>query len=539
MLIFIISFVSKSTAQDLYIFPDRSSCVSGDTVGFHVAIAAQYAGKSNVVHVQLTDSQNRIINSIARRSSNGWAEGFIDVPDSLGTGVYFLSSCFFGQSTISENLIHQKTLFVYNRFQKDLSEINVPLPGQALQHDTENMDVRIITTKETYSPRSRVTADIEFGAPLSGKLQHVIIKAEVSDGLAHEYGGSYINTTSPSYPSVPFFEETNGLVVHGRVLIAESEVPPPKTVVFLSLMNDSVYLDYCISDSLGYFSFFLKDAEGLGAIVLQAVSPQQEEMRISLIQSPLVMSDTIRMMPVHLKDFQKNHIVRAADGAWLMSLFSEAFFNEPPAFSMPPRFDTPFYGKPYRVVDPDEYYELPGFREIARELLPGVRYRVRDNDISIRLLNAEKGVYFEDEPFRLVNGIPVFNNRLLSSFGTNDIHHIGYVTEDRVYGDLRFNGVLAVYLKEPFRFLLRHPDVYNTVHLLLQPDRKLQYGFPDLLVKNLPDFRKVFFCEKMEMEGHGQIEFNLSDLKGTVIISVEGVSDEGKILKASKTIEVK
>jgi hypothetical protein len=80
---------------------------------------------------------------------------------------------------------------------------------------------------------------------------------------------------------------------------------------------------------------------------------------------------------------------------------------------MPPRYSLPFYGEPYKVVDPDEYYDLDDFQQIARELLPGVRYRARNNEVTFRLLQYSKGIYFEDEPFRLINGVPVFNNRLV------------------------------------------------------------------------------------------------------------------------------
>jgi hypothetical protein len=335
------------------------------------------------------------------------------------------------------------------------------------------------------------------------------------------------------------FDEKDGIVISGRVLIKDTEEPPGKALVFLSLVNDSMYLDYCVADKKGYFSFFIKNAEGSGEVILNAVSEKQEEVVIHLEQTPLIVNDHYEKVHVPVDFLQRKFIEKSVKGAWTMKLFSPAHFSNPPRFNMPPRYDLPFYGEPYKVVDPDEYYDLGDFQQIARELLPGVRFRARNNDITIRLLHFQKGIYFEDEPFRLINGVPVFNNRLLSSLGTVDIDYIEYVTEDRVFGDIRFRGVLAVYLKEPYFILARQPNVLNVALYLLQPEESYQYHNPKIHVRNIPDFRTVYFRQRVETDQSHRIEFYLSDVKGKVEISVEGVTSDGKIFKISETVEVK
>jgi hypothetical protein len=127
----------------------------------------------------------------------------------------------------------------------------------------------------------------------------------------------------------------------------------------------------------------------------------------------------------------------------------------------------------------------------------------------------------------------------LSSLGTVDIDYIEYVTEDRLFGDIRFPGVLAVYLKEPYYILNRQPDVLNVRALPAPAESSYSYNNPEIHMRNIPDFRKVYFRQRVKTSSSHRIEFYLSDVKGKVEISVEGITSDGKIFKISETVEVK
>jgi hypothetical protein len=94
---------------------------------------------------------------------------------------------------------------------------------------------------------------------------------------------------------------------------------------------------------------------------------------------------------------------------------------------MSSRFSVPFYGKPTIRVIPDEFIDLPDFREISREILPGFQYRIKNDEIIFRMFNRTQKLYFEEEPLRLINGIPVFNNDLFTGLKSTDINYIDLV----------------------------------------------------------------------------------------------------------------
>ena len=139
---------------------------------------------------------------------------------------------------------------------------------------------------------------------------------------------------------------------------------------------------------------------------------------------------------------------------------------------MPPRYSIPFYGKPENHIVPAEFTDLPNFQEISRELLPGVQYRNKNEEITVRIVNKKLGGFFDTEPLRLINGIPVFKNSLFSQLKSTEIHYIDIVQEQRLFGDLIFDGALAVSLNDKSNiWLAQQSNVFQFSVNCLQRDK--------------------------------------------------------------------
>jgi hypothetical protein len=522
----------------LFLFADREFCVSGDTVWFKVAVKNGEAQKSNVVHIQLTNSENRLISEVITKSEEDWAEGFLPVPDSLSSGVYFLSAFLYEQLTVAGFPVTKKTLFVYNRFQKELAEFSVPSSIQKIEG--ANYPVAIKPDKTMYKQREKVQVHFDLEAIDLNEVTQVIVRAHLVDELAVQSGGYFHSTASPLNYAVKNFEEKDGFILSGKVTDSKTGQAGGKVVVLLSLINDPQYLDYCVSDQEGFFHFFLKDAVGEGEIVMQAVSEDSNEWEIMLNTHQFVTNEPVLLERKMITPKQSKFIDTATDGAFFEKLFNETYLVHPFDFFIPQRFNQPVYGYPYKRVVPAEFYDLPDFQEISRELLHGVQYREKDGLTTLRLLDLKNNAYFKNEPFKLVNGIPVFSNRQLNSFGSTDIDYIEYVLEDRVFGDLRFNGILAVYLNDTTNYwLARFPNFFRFSVPFLQPARESLPFNRNSVPENIPDLRTVNFWQLMETGELQKIEFFLSDRKGKVEISVEGFTEGGRIFKTSEIIDVR
>lgn len=241
-----------------------------------------------------------------------------------------------------------------------------------------------------------------------------------------------------------------------------------------------------------------------------------------------------------LKQEQVEFINTAIKANFANRIFNPSITVQPEIFEMSSRFSMPFYGKPTLHVIPDEFIDLPDFREIAREILPGFQYRIKNDEITFRMLNKKQKLYFEEEPLRLINGIPVFNNDLFIKLKSTDISYIDLVQSERIFGDLILKGVLEVSLTDKSNsWLAQQPNIFQFNVNFLQPNRKPGHFIQQNLTKNQPDMRQVYYWELLNVDSLENIGFNLSDRKGKIEISVEGFTRNNEFFQSSKTIEVK
>jgi len=544
LLFFVVALNSLARAEAvdhsrLFLFTDRDYCISGDTVWFKVEIRNGWSQNSNVVHVQLHSHNSNLIAGVKKKSTGNWAEGFIHVPDSLSTGVYFLSAFLNSQRASSVWETVNKTLFVYNRFDEEITQLQVPVADNKIEEKGIEGLISVAGGKEIFAPREKVNIDFALDKIDTSSIKNVVVRATHLDELSAQAGGRFISKSKSSKPSIPVIDEKDGFLLSGKVTDADTGEPAEKVVVLLSLYSEMPYLDYFLTDRNGDFHFFLKNAFGVANVVLQAVAEDDREFNLQVGKNYMV-SEKINFQSKILTPDQSDFIANAINGVFFKKLFEESYIVEDETFYMPARFEYPFYGRPYNRVFTADFFDLPDFQEISRELLHGMQYRVRNDEVTLRLLNEPENVYFKSDPLRLINGIPVFKNRLFANFDSNDIEYIDLVLKERLYGDLNFKGVLSVSLKDKSNaWLTQQPNFFRISVPCLQPDKRPAYAGAGIEKENLPDIRQVNFWHLTETGQKQQVEFRLSDLKGKVEISVEGVTEDDILFKTSKIIEVK
>ena len=140
----------------------------------------------------------------------------------------------------------------------------------------------------------------------------------------------------------------------------------------------------------------------------------------------------------------------------------------------------------------------------------------------------------------MLNGIPIFKNSLLASLKSADIEYIDLVQSERIYGDLLFEGILAVSLYDKSNsWMVQQPNIYQFSIPCLQPDMSPGYMKQKKITASVPDTRQVYYWDILDISENIDIEFDLADMKGNVEISVEGVTSSNQPFKSSKIIEVK
>jgi hypothetical protein len=198
----------------------------------------------------------------------------------------------------------------------------------------------------------------------------------------------------------------------------------------------------------------------------------------------------------------------------------------------------PFYGIPDNHIVPELFIDLPSFKEISRELLIGFQYRERKDELTFRMLNYGQERFFNAEPLRLINGIPVFKNSFFQDLKSTDIAFIDLVKSERVFGDLRFTGILAVSLNDKSNsWLAQQPNLFQLKVPCIEFPKQPNYR-PNTKSKTQPDTRSQFLNSVVEPAGNWPFSFQLSDVKGDLEIKVEAITKSGKLYRTSKIISV-
>ena len=518
------------------LFTDRDYCISGDTVWFKVWLPKSSESPGKIVRVQLDSKYNNLISEVAVKCNESWAEGFIPVPDSLSTGQYFVTA-FLKNRNFTDLELENKSLLVYNRFAENISQMEIIPLNDAAQNIQNNDAISFSTNKEQYLTREKVNIKIDINQGYD--ISHVIVKAALIDPLAAKIGGNYTCKMQSSNLFIPDFVETEGVLLDGKVADTKG-VEQNEGLVLLSVGGAQPYFDYNVLDENGDFHFYLKDAVGSTDVVLQVISNSTKQYLIQLDNYSMSRKEIPHVQIELLNQEQVDFINTAISANFTQKLFNPSIPIKPVNCEIPARFSEPFYGKPTEHVIPDDFFDLPDFQEISREILPGLQYRVKNNEVTFRIINSSYRIFFEEEPFRLINGIPVFKNELFINLKSTDISFIDLVKSERIFGDLVFKGVLSVSLYDKSNsWLAQQANIFEFNVDFLQPDKQPGYLINNNLNTHDPDMRQTYFWDILDTNSIDNIGFNLSDRKGKVEITVEGFTGNNEFFMTSKTIEVK
>lgn len=536
--IWVISFFygkTQNSNKQLHVFADRNSCISGDTLWFKVWVPSDFKPFGNVVHVQLDNEKGNLVASVAVKSHKGFAEGFIPVPDSLSTGLFYLSSFLNAQRGEAEIRSMGKLLYVYNRFAENINQMPIPDSEtfEKVLHETNGLNINLDQTSFT----NRDKVDVNVRVP--DNILFAVVKARIVDPFASANSGFIKFSLSGADSAIPVFTENNGVLISGKVS-ENDNIPESRELVLLSITGEPPYFDYYYSEPEGDFHFFLKDAVGHANVILQTEGTSEKEYTISSEVNALKRTEQIKLDTVFLKPAEFEFIENSLKNAFFTKLFNPASIIGNLYFNMPMAFEMPFYGFPTRRVVPEEFFDLPDFKEISRELLHGVQYRTRNDEASLRILNQDLGAYFDNEPLRLLNGIPIFKNSFFTSLKSTDISYIDIIQSERIFGDLHFNGVLSVLLNNQSNlWLAQQTNIFQFEIPCLQEAKKVGYANQPTTSVTSPDVRQNYLWQIIASGADSDFSFYLSDLKGRVEVSVEGVTNTNQVFKSSKIIEVK
>jgi len=478
-----------------------------------------------------------VINScIIKRENNHW-EGDLLIPDSLETGIYLFrvyTGNYDGKSEVATKL-----LTVINRFgnnkTNELRKLELGYkPLDLIRQIPENAGaaINIQSRSSEFPANSTINLSIEQNSDkLSSGISLSVYKIP-DEVVASE---SQLNAESEVVHST--LRQTkifNKLTLTGKIVDKESREPVAGETVLFSVPDTIPQINYAITEADGEFLFEVDGYYGTQNVILQTLS---KDRKLEIILHPNLLEPPLKI-PFYLsEELEKSEFVTLSVKR---TIVSNAYNVTEVTAKTTTSFKYPFYGKPSNIVIPDRYVDLNDFEEINKELLPLCRIKKEKNSATLKIYDPDNFITFES-PWVIVDGVPVFDIKLLFPFNSQKILRIETQTQTRCYGGLYIDGALSVFTREGNYANLPLPvnairNEFSTFH------HQQEYVNWDGKKESLfPDFRDVLYWnpDVAPTSGENTQTVQGSCEKGNYVAIAQAMDEDGIIYRSVYRFVVK
>lgn len=362
--------------------------------------------------------------------------------------------------------------------------------------------------------------------------------------LPRYYPGPLYN----SHANIQYPAEDMGLLFTGRI------TPGPGTLVMQNYMVMLVVKDTmgsvvaATTDSLGCFSMLLNECgnkEGQLILFSDGVSLIKDN-KLELDEKFFYRSSRMNNQNRLIREQDSGFIKVMQDEAQRV-LIQKAFGNNNTGTDLSLSGSTcsveRFYGEPEITVYPGIFFFLPNFEEIAREILPRVRYKYTKDECELLVYHTEDNTH-SYHPVVFIDGIYISDYRLLYEMNSDDIQRIEIQSGLRVSGQLLYDGLLSIFTTPKYKAGKARKDANINYSIPGYVNVNSEYS-PDIeaVLKNpkIPVFANQLYWNPLllpDENGTAEIRFTTSDEEGEYVIEIMGITTDGIPVQYRKHFEV-
>jgi len=563
--------------EELFLLTDRDIYISGEDVYFKVFCRDSQIHKpssvSKVAYISLLDHESVPVAQVKVWLDASSGSGKLLISDKLPTGRYIISACTEWMRNLPPESYACKLISVINPF-IDIDHIIVPespgapdtIPspsGNADAHRTDNTasgqsdgaHFYLQADKLVLHPREKVTVTIKtrnsVGAPSEGDIAVSAFKSFAYDSLNHtrssgeilkpgELPGDIHSAIQPG--EMKYLPEPEGHIVSGAIYSTVTGEPLASENIILSFVGKTADCHFAKTDDQGVFTFIIHES-GNQEIFVQPFDKELQEYYIELSNPFPDVFAAYETGQYYIDTANLNEINNA-----IISMQVRALYADSEGGSITPEkqeADIPFYGDADHKIILADYIQLTSLEEVFRELLLWAPIKSRAGHKRFAILNDIPDLLFLEDPFLIVDGIPVRDHEGVIAIPNTQVEKISLVNTRYFIADICLEGIIDVStiqgnlkatnmsipgLRQEFAAPLADSDFHSP-----------EYLTDDQRNNRIPDCRNTLYWNpdiKTDENGDAIAEFYTSDEPGDYLITVEGITDEGFVGRASLIISV-
>lgn len=346
---------------------------------------------------------------------------------------------------------------------------------------------------------------------------------------------------SKSKTAPDYFPEYRGHIIRGK-LTNPTGSPVSGVTTYLASPSINVQIYGSTSNSQGDLQYEMKDFTGSRKIVVQTNSIRDSTSRIKVLNPFSESPSTLVLPSFQLAPELEEELTSRSIAMQVQDIFSPEKKSSLKSFALD---TTSFYGKADATYYLDDYTRFPVMEEIMREYVPGVLVRKRKDGFHFMTLDAVNAKVFDEDPMVLLDGIPVFDIDDIMEFDPLKIKKLEVLTRRIYHGVVSMPGIVSytTYTGDLSGFTLE-PKSVTLDYEGLQQLREFyspKYETAKQRDTRLPDQRNLLHWAPTVItgkDGKQRVEFYSSDLTGTFLVVIEGLTKNGLAGSGSSTFQV-
>lgn len=504
--------------EHVRIYTDKDHYVTGEDLWIKVCATNSLSGEgtiSKVAYVEISDSrQVHAQGKIALQNGTGW--GRIKLPQTMHSGAYQLTAYtrFMRNQPVSTFL--QKCIAVLN-VNQSVDEDEIEFVVDSLMQHTADSPV--------YSSRSKVAIALPRVPDDARELSVSVVR---KDCVLDDFSSLLpAKQTAESTSDARWIAECEGHIVTGKLLgISDGNMGAR-----LAFMGKDIRVFEGQPQIDDTFLFYTTGVMNMQDVVLAALSREKTSCRLEIV-SPFAGILPEKLPKLRIKGSEEMLVERGI-GAQLYhllpvdSVHNEGLLEQLHNFS------------PSISYNLDEYVRFTTVRETFIEFVQGVRVGKIGGETIIRLLQEN----VRNKALVLLDGIPIEDHETILNYDSRLLQYIHQYTGRFTFGGRLYYGIIS---------FLSHKGTLPGLRLD-ENSQLFSYEFPqnrpvfvsptyesDVQRKSrIPDFRHTLYWNPHITSTTDSISFYTSDMKGRYVVTLQGITSDGKVVKAQNEFDVK
>jgi len=536
-------FLPGALRAQIELVTDRTLYATGEEILFTAYLTPSGETStpwSKVLYLTLVSPDGTSVSRGKYPISSYTAKGYLNVPDQLLTGNYYLVAYTRWMQNFGPTYYEYKQVKVINPFTSQLEPSCLQGNGDHMS-GTGNGDnpadelIDCIPERQKYRRGEEVNISIHLGTivPSASPFTVVAGRPEVMDSMLNTklLPESIMHLSNGS---LQYFPDLLGLSLSGKVTNSGSGEPVEGALVELSVLERDLSFRAGYSREDGTFLFALDSMTGSKEMFITASHPEYGELEVRVDNDFAPSNFSFPPMPFRLSDEEKIEATRIMQVSQIKKSYQDGVGQETDY-----RGQGDFYGVPTSRILIDDYIQLPTLSEVITELVPGVIVVTRSRKRSLQFNgNVAKQAYMgSQKPLILVDNVPVRDLIKFLALSPQKVFSIEVIDELYFLGDVTYGGIISLDSRKGDMAGMDLPEGsfffdFNTY--LTQPEQVMlmEAGHAGDNTGSIIDNTLYWDPELDIVPGrtHG-ISLTAPDRPGRYLVLVRGLSKDGRMLQ--------